>query len=168
MLLCCCKSRHCILRPDLTPQAADVVKARLQPPADRSAATEDERHPLLPSQMQRRSPSTKQLLLFVCSSRRKKVSVIWPPPFSVGSLCRRATSRSRSDRKYKTSLPATVKCTPSRGFRVIITINIYNQYFDGAWLCSFSHFVLMAVDTVVFMATIYLAVAHKSHLNASL
>ena len=45
----------------------ELDKGRLQPPADSDAATEDERHPLLPTQIQQGSLSTKQLLLAFCS-----------------------------------------------------------------------------------------------------
>ncbi len=48
----------------------ELDKGRLKPPADSNAATEDERHPLLPAQIQQGSLSTKQLLLAFCSRKK--------------------------------------------------------------------------------------------------
>lgn len=50
----------------------ELDKGRLQAPADSNAATEDERHPLLPTQIQQGSLSTKQLLLAFSSRKKKK------------------------------------------------------------------------------------------------
>lgn len=50
----------------------ELDKGRLQPPAESNAVTEDERHPLLPAQIQQGSLSTKQLLLAFCIRRKKQ------------------------------------------------------------------------------------------------